>query len=90
MKEVLDMSNRQIKQALLIKYGCNCMLCRRKLKPNERTLHHIIPICNGGETTEENGAILCEPCQKIIHTFDYEEDGYRKLTEKILKNKRGR
>lgn len=81
------MSNRNIKQSLLIRYGSCCMLCQRKLKPKQRTLHHIIPISEGGRTTEENGAILCEPCQRIIHTFKYDEDGYFKLTEIILKSK---
>ena len=84
------MTNKVIKLELIRKYGRYCMLCNRKLKEQECTLHHIKPICNGGETTEENGAILCEPCQKIIHTFNYEEDGYKKLTKRILKNKRGR
>ena len=84
------MGNKHVKQSLLKKYGSCCMLCSRKLKEKERTFHHIVPIADGGETTEENGSILCEPCQKIIHTFKYGEEGYNKLTKIILKNKKER
>lgn len=84
------MTNKVIKLELIRKYGRYCMLCDRKLKEQECTLHHIIPICNGGETTEENGSILCNQCQKIIHTFQYETEAYTKLTKVILKHKRGR
>lgn len=80
------MSNKQVKLNLAIKHGSRCMLCERKLKSNERTLHHIIPISNGGETTEENGAILCAPCQSIIHLFNYEEEPYIKITKRIYDN----
>lgn len=80
------MSNKAIKLELIRTKGRYCMLCRRKLKQEDCTLHHIIPISKGGETTVENGAILCEPCQKIIHTFEYEEEAYKKLTKKIIKN----
>ena len=75
------------KVALLKEYGKKCMLCRRKLKLNECTYHHIIPEAYGGVYTEENGAILCEPCHHIIHLFKDEEDGYKKLPSVIIRNK---
>lgn len=81
------MAYKQLKNKMRAKYGNKCMLCRRKLKLNETTFHHILPLSKGGKSTEENGALLCEPCQSILHTFEYEEDGYKRLTEKILKNK---
>lgn len=82
------MSNKVIKLELIRRYGRYCMLCRRKLKTEECTYHHIKPKSVGGETDIENGAILCRQCQDIIHTFEYEETGYSKLTSKIHKNKR--
>ena len=81
------MAYKNLKNNLRKKHGNKCMLCRRKLKVNETTFHHITPISRGGKSTEENGAILCAQCQSILHTFEYEEEGYKKLTKKILKNK---
>lgn len=81
------MGYRDLKQKLRTKYGTKCMMCERKLPLKETIFHHILPLSKGGKSTEENGALLCEPCQTILHTFDYEEDGYKKLTQKILKNK---
>ena len=80
------MSNKTIKLQLIRNNGRYCMLCKRKLKLEECTLHHIIPISKGGKTELNNGAILCKPCQNIIHTFEYEENGYQKLTKKIIRN----
>lgn len=76
------------KSLLKSRYGSFCMLCDRKLKDKECTFHHIIPRSEGGETSVENGAILCSQCQRIIHTFKYNEMGYMKLTEIILKKKK--
>lgn len=76
------------KSILRKKYGRKCMLCNRKLKDKDCTFHHIKPKKYGGETNVSNGAILCTSCQRIIHVFDYNEYGYLKLTNIILKNKR--
>lgn len=81
------MAYRLEKKILKNIYGKRCMLCSRKLKDNQCTFHHIIPKSVGGETSIKNGAILCEQCQTILHIFNYEEDGYKKLTSKILKIK---
>ena len=75
------------KVELIKKYGRYCMLCRRKLKSEDCTYHHIIPKQNGGDCTEQNGAILCIQCHRIIHIFHYGEEAYMKLTEVLLKNK---
>lgn len=82
------MSYKWLKTELRVKYGRKCMLCGRKLKEKQSTFHHIVPKSRGGEATEENGAVLCESCQSIIHLFEYEDEGYQKLTKRILKNKR--
>lgn len=82
------MTNKIAKLQLVQLYGRKCMLCKRKLKLELLTFHHIKPKENGGEVSLKNGALLCKECQEIIHTFKYEEDGYKKLTSKILKNKR--
>lgn len=81
------MGYRNLKNKLRQKYGCRCMLCKRKLPLKATTFHHILPLSKGGKSTEENGSLLCKECQIILHTFDYEEEGYKKLTKIILKNK---
>lgn len=30
-------------------------------------VHHIIPVCRGGESTLENVTTLCAPCHRAIH-----------------------
>lgn len=82
------MTNRQVKQSLLIKYGRKCMMCGKKTKKGERTLHHIIPKSEGGETTEDNGAILCANCQKGIQPFKFGDECYTTMVITILKNKK--
>lgn len=81
------MAYRLEKNILKKKYGKKCMLCFRRLKDKECTFHHIVPKSFGGTTDINNGALLCKQCQTIIHLFNYKEDGYKKLTNKILKNK---
>lgn len=81
------MAYKNLKNKLRKKYGCRCMLCKRKLPLKATTFHHILPLSKGGKSTEENGSLLCKECQSIIHIFSYEEDGYKKLTKRILKNK---
>ena len=75
------------KSILKQRCGNKCMLCRRKLKDKECTFHHIIPKSCGGDSSLENGAILCSQCQSIVHIFNYGEEGYSKITEVIKKNK---
>ena len=83
------MAYKNLKHRLRMKYGSKCMLCGRKLPLKGTTFHHILPLSRGGKSTEENGSLLCKECQSIIHLFSYEEEGYQKLTKRILKNKRG-
>ena len=80
------MAYKSQKQELKRLYGTRCMLCCRNLKEKECTFHHIIPKSCGGKETIKNGTILCNECQMIIHTFNYRENGYKKLTEVIYKN----
>ena len=74
------------KQVLTKLYGSRCMLCERTLQKKYRTYHHIIPKSISNDNKYTNGCILCEQCQQIIHTFEYGEEGYTKLTNKILKH----
>ena len=71
-------SERAIKQTMYKLYGKKCMLCGHKIKrsntkkkcKNPLTYHHIIEKSNGGETTVNNGAILCRKCHDWFNTQD--------------------
>lgn len=56
------MAYKNLKNKLRMKYGCKCMLCKRKLSLKNTTFHHILPLSRGGKSTEENGALLCKEC----------------------------
>ena len=69
-------SNKSIKEKMIKKYGSECWIDKLHLRPDneprrykskgqrkrmkELTYHHIKEVRNGGQTTEENGAILSE------------------------------
>ena len=39
-----------------------CYYCRRKFKPNELTMDHLIPLSRGGSSTKENIVPCCKEC----------------------------
>ena len=69
-------SNKSVKDKMIKKYGAECWIEKLHLRPDneprrykskgqrkrmkELTYHHIKEVRNGGQTTEENGAILSE------------------------------
>ena len=69
-------SNKSLKEKMIKKYGAECWIDKLHLRPDdeprrytskgqrkrmkELTFHHIVEVRNGGQTTEENGAILSE------------------------------
>ena len=45
----------------------------QRKRMDELTYHHIIAKCNGGETTEENGAILRNINHALLHRLSLEK-----------------
>lgn len=80
--------NRGVRNSLIIVYGRRCMLCERKLKKKKGsiTLHHIIPVSEGGETTFENGGLLCPQCHVYLHLQNEQEQA--RLNKRIRSYKR--
>lgn len=66
--------NRGARRQLITIYGRRCMLCGKRLKKKKGyiTYHHIKPLSEGGETTVENGALLCPCCHENLHQQDQE------------------
>lgn len=60
-------NNRGSRRILEKEYGKFCMICGRRLKKGLATFHHIKKLCEGGETTPENGGLVCKHCHPLIH-----------------------
>ncbi len=51
-------------------YAFRCALCFWKSGSMENDgceLHHIKPVCEGGEHTQDNLILLCPNCHKLVH-----------------------
>lgn len=48
-------------------FGGQCQGCGKDISVDEARAHHIERHADGGQTTSENTAILCDPCHKDIH-----------------------
>ncbi len=52
------MSNKGIKNLMIMKHGNRCWLNYKITRDNPLTYHHIKPVREGGKATEENGALV--------------------------------
>jgi 5-methylcytosine-specific restriction endonuclease McrA len=78
----------QTKKHLIQINGTKCMLCRKNVG-KRITWHHIIPRCEGGDNSYENGALLCEKCHfEIVNELMYGTQEYEELMQQIRKNKK--
>jgi len=53
-----------------------CYYCKRKFKPNELTMDHLIPLSRGGRSTKENLVPCCKECnskKKYLLPIEWEE-----------------
>lgn len=39
-----------------------CYYCRKKIKPKDLTMDHIVPLIRGGKSTKGNVAPVCKEC----------------------------
>lgn len=54
-----------LKACIIVRQNNICAMCKKELKDQEFTLHHIIPRVKGGETELYNLIGLCEECHNI-------------------------
>lgn len=47
-----------------LKDGAHCFLCGTK---QNLTLHHVIPLSQGGDNSEDNLVVLCGSCHQKLH-----------------------
>ena len=56
----------------LFKRHRGCQVCGKGTMGGSRhepvlEIHHIIPVCEGGETTQGNALLVCRPCHVTLH-----------------------
>ncbi|CAM3738129.1 HNH endonuclease [Hathewaya histolytica] len=57
-----------------IKHSSNiCFYCKRELTDTEITVDHVVPICRGGKTEENNLVISCHSCNSKKGDMTLEE-----------------
>lgn len=75
------MRNKDIRVKNIKLYGNICMTGYVLSKQNPLTMHHIIPLSEGGKTTFENGSNISNLAHTGIHIVSY--DDYVKAREII-------
>lgn len=75
------MRNKDIRVKNIKLYGNICMAGYVLSKQNPLTMHHIIPLSEGGKTTFENGSNISNLAHTGIHIVSY--DDYVKAREII-------
>lgn len=53
-----------------------CFYCRKKIKPGELTMDHIVPVTRGGKSTKGNVVPVCKECnnrKKYLLPIEWEE-----------------
>lgn len=85
-------NTKLIKELMYQKYGKRCMICGWKPKSNNKkskkrclTYHHIIEYSKGGETSIENGAILCTQCHEWLNSLSSYQQKYVNIKLQIIK-----
>jgi len=59
---------RRMRSIILEKMGGQCARCQKSISdPSDYHLHHILPVCDGGEDVASNMTLVCLRCHKTIH-----------------------
>lgn len=59
---------RRMRSIILEKMGGKCAQCQKPISdPAAYHLHHIRPVCDGGEDAASNMTLVCLRCHKTIH-----------------------
>jgi 5-methylcytosine-specific restriction endonuclease McrA len=82
-----DARDLPIKQQLIRLCGTRCMYCETDVG-RKITWHHILPRSCGGPNTLSNSSLLCEECQKKIHSYLVNSEEFQDMTRKIIANKK--
>lgn len=70
---------RELRQTQWWKRRCaagECYYCRRKVKPKDLTMDHIVPIIRGGRSRKGNVVPVCKECndkKKYLLPLEWEE-----------------
>src|SRR3972149_7879623 len=70
---------RELRQTQWWKRTCafgECYYCKKKVKPKDLTMDHIVPIIRGGKSTKGNVVPVCKDCnakKKYFLPLEWEE-----------------
>lgn len=67
MRGVENRFSKNLKRKMLRATRGTCFVCGSVLTMATAEPHHIKPVSDGGETTQENCRIVCRPCHVGIH-----------------------
>lgn len=57
--------SKERREMIYTKYNGRCALCGRKIKIEDMTLDHIVPLSMGGAESMENLQATCQPCNQF-------------------------
>jgi len=69
---------------LLVACHRRCCICH-ELAGNKMEIHHIVPVANGGDDTEENGIPLCLNCHAEVGGYNPQHPKGRRFTPSELR-----
>lgn len=65
MRQKFEKNKPQLMKELLKVKGFNCYICKKKLKENNGTIDHVVPISLGGTNDVENLEFCCHDCNQL-------------------------
>lgn len=66
-------ARRKKKNTAVLLDGGRCYLCRKRLRPDDATLDHVVPRCRGGTLANGNIRAACQPCNREKGDWTYTE-----------------
>ena len=72
-KKYNDYNHSGLRDKIYAAFGNECALCGWKLDSQIVSgchIHHITPVCEGGENSFDNLICLCPNCHTTVHHFD--------------------
>ena len=67
MRSIENKFPKSLKKKALKQAGFSCSICGCTLNMATAEPHHIVPVCQGGQTIADNLQIVCRPCHVKIH-----------------------
>ena len=57
---------QRLRDQLYLLQGSRCFYCDKAIPPNDRSLEHVIPSCEGGLADASNAVVVCEAANQLL------------------------